>query len=489
MLTTFSTSITSAVESINTGAELRAEADRNSFSAAITALAASNARRGGTRDHSSSRSDRHEKVEDLAASIIKSQKTAVDWVNEPENILDPDVIKVDVWKHELNQQFSSSFCVDVGKFAGYECYKRQSNDLHDFISLHENAYHDRHASSMAEMGGTAEEKRMYAQDAITCFMNGETVRIGRHAQRFRKLLHRQAMGFEHTVVIIDYDIATLDQAFTTVGASIMWNEGSSWYPVLSAMISAGAEIIEPGRRDDAARRRTRESQGRFLVKHQDEEIRDASADGREPRPALARVQSEGLSIYAKMPDTQKRALWDFFHNLHPNTALPVKLDPQLYMRRVFSADEMLDEPLQIPIIPNPNESTITFRHKGKLHIGNTFTLRRVTNDTSMDRIYPVVDNGGHVYVDASSRDRYVDPFPTIAAYDELDQTGQFRPQRSMTKAMWDATDNMNTSLRTRAAPRSQKATTATTRSSQTTKPSTLWPTSFPAPSMMTPNPG
>ena len=46
MLNTFSTSITAAVESINTGAELRAEADRNSFSAAITALAAANSRRG-----------------------------------------------------------------------------------------------------------------------------------------------------------------------------------------------------------------------------------------------------------------------------------------------------------------------------------------------------------------------------------------------------------------------------------------------------------
>ena len=125
MLNTCSTPIASAVESIITGAEQRADADRNSFTAAITALAV-NTRRGGTRDHSSNRSDRYEKVEDLAASIIKSQKTAVDWANEPEKILDPDVIKVDIWKHELNQQFSSSFCVDVGKFAGYECYKRQS---------------------------------------------------------------------------------------------------------------------------------------------------------------------------------------------------------------------------------------------------------------------------------------------------------------------------------------------------------------------------
>ena len=89
MLNTFSTSISSAVESINTGAERRAEADRESFSAAIAALATANSRRNGTRDHSSSRSDRYEKVEDLAASIIKSQKTAVDWVNEPENILYP----------------------------------------------------------------------------------------------------------------------------------------------------------------------------------------------------------------------------------------------------------------------------------------------------------------------------------------------------------------------------------------------------------------
>ena len=95
----------------------------------------------------------------------------------------------------------------------------------------------------------------------------------------------------------------------------------------------------------------------------------------------------------------------------------------------------------MPIIPT-SDPTITIRWHGKLVTGRSFTLQRITETTPLDKIYPVVDHNGHVYLpaDGATKTKYTNGFPISAAYDDDDMTGQFQPTRAMSKIMWQATD-------------------------------------------------
>ena len=86
-----------------------------------------------------------ERVE-TEAQIFKSQSDAVDFVRAG---FDPTNITVESWQQDLDDKFTSQYCKDVIKWAGYSQYAMQSNELFDKMKALEKAFRDDHPSEMA----------------------------------------------------------------------------------------------------------------------------------------------------------------------------------------------------------------------------------------------------------------------------------------------------------------------------------------------------
>ena len=72
-----------------------------------------------------SRADRYRN--DTVSQVLKSQADAHDWTKE--HPFDPEKHSVEIWKDDVLAKLNHSFARDVVTFAGYDMYKRQSNDL------------------------------------------------------------------------------------------------------------------------------------------------------------------------------------------------------------------------------------------------------------------------------------------------------------------------------------------------------------------------
>ena len=473
-------------------ARTSAASDREALVTSLNAVVRTSSHYGG-----GMRSKRHDdnkdtKVDDLSSNIVKAQRAAADWAVD--NTFNPDDTKAELWLHELKCQFTTPFCASVMELAGWEMCRRQSNDLYEYVLRHETAY-VQNGNIVGEQGDGG--AGLYADDAITSYFAGESRLIGRHAMRFRKLLVRQAMGYQYTWILAEYDIECLEQAYYNAGGVWRFHEGSSWYQALLLIIQTGAdaresrvsvsairpeeegyssdeyEIDEPDKRPAAPapaeaaddelpgdletamgdekrepsrrRRPRRAEEGRpsIRVPNADRERTLAKnyngGEGRPIRTSIQIIQEEGIKRYHRMSRAAKETLWKAFHEMYPDIALPVTYEPQYFMAS-RSDDDLLEEPLQVPVVPASD--TITIRHRGKLMTGFAFVLRRLTASTPLSDLWPVVDNRHRSYVpaDSAARKRYSQGFPIKAQFDDQDRTGQFSPARAMSHTMWHAMD-------------------------------------------------
>ena len=464
-------------------ARTSAAADREALVSSLNALVRTSNPSGGMR-HKRHDDNKDTKVDDLSSNIVKAQRAAADWVVD--NTFNPDDTKAELWLHELKCQFTSPFCGLVMDLAGWEMCRRQSNDLYEYVLKHEKEY-VRMGNQVAEHGGSNSEKHLYADDVITTYFAGEPQPIGRLAMRFRKLLMRQALGFQYTHVLAEYDLECLEQAYYSAGGVWRFNENSSWYQALFLIIQTGTDtkdervsvssirpdpgdaydsdefetVTAPPRpatdsdadeaekaaaysEDDTPQftkrpRSARDGRPSIRVTDANTEKELAKRDGRPIRTSLQILQDDGIHRYHRMSRASKLRLWDVFHSMYPDIALPVTFEPQYFIQNLDNSDPLL-EPLQVPVLPTTD--VITIRHKGKLMTGFAFVLRRITAHTPLHYLVPVLDKRGHEYVaaDDAARKRYVRGFPVKAQYDDQDRTGQFSAARAMSHTMWHAMD-------------------------------------------------
>ena len=80
-----------------------------------------------------SRADRYKS--DTVCQVLKSQADAHDWTKE--HPFNPEKHSVDIWKDDVLAKLNHAFARDVIQFAGYDMYKRQSNELHEEIEAAE----------------------------------------------------------------------------------------------------------------------------------------------------------------------------------------------------------------------------------------------------------------------------------------------------------------------------------------------------------------
>ena len=134
--------------------------------------------------------------------------------------------------------------------------------------------------------------------------------------------------------------------------------------------------------------------------------------------------------------------------------LPVTLETQYEQQRPFTFDDALNEPMQLPVVPQSNMPYITFRHFGRLCQGRTFELRKLTTDTSDIRridvvVHSTLRQGGHsetVLGHNADSSAHVNKFPIIPEYDEGDLTGRFNRGRAMTNAEWNVYDMVTATI-------------------------------------------
>ena len=430
MLTAMGAEIGRAIATANTAAQATSDARATDDRAALLQSMRGLVRSSGGERHE--RTDRKaSEKEDLSASIIKAQSVTVDFLKE--NTFNPDDQQIQVWKADVIHTFRSKHCEDVTEWAGHMCYIRQSNDLFFHLLEHEKDYRERHAGRESP-GMPADGPDRH--DRPRMYFDGKVELQGRHILRWRKLLMRQALGYQYVPVLVAYDFDTLDLAayisgVTTTGTGAArtttneysLSESSSWAPALIQLLTYASD----NRHFVANPRRTTINERRKDLVTQYENCRSSDPNGGRT--------TDGTTI---------RDLWAAFHRAFPNVVLPVSFEPQYGLRRRPTIPEMDLEPLQVPIIPDEKATTITIRHHGCLISGYNFTLRRITQATDeRTDLVPVEDNDGHIYVaaDDTAKRRYIKGFPINAAYDDRDLTGQFNPTKAMSSTMWAATDS------------------------------------------------
>ena len=213
MLSAMGREIGNAIATANTAAQnaaaARATDDRAALLQSVRGLVRGS---GGERYE---RTDRKaSEKEDLSASIIKAQSVTVDFLKE--NTFNPDDQQIQVWKADVKHTFRSQHCEDVTEFAGHMCYIRQSNDLFFHLLEFEKEYRERHAGREAPGQPSDQADR---HDRPRMYFDGKVELQGKHIMRWRKMLMRQALGYQYVPVHVSYDFDTLDLATYTLAKS------------------------------------------------------------------------------------------------------------------------------------------------------------------------------------------------------------------------------------------------------------------------------
>ena len=419
--------------------------------------------RGG-KGHSNAHSQSKERVESQS-SIHKSQTDAVEFVKSMK--FDPDNFALAVWKRDFQQSFSSDYCKEVINKAGHAMYIRQSNDLHDKMMKFEKEYRDRHRTENIPTEGliTQEDPSPYTHDGLRVesthdrqgfYYDKELILQGPHVTAWRKLLYRQLQGYRYGIVLVKYDLTTLSSCASADGVIY---ESANWSQALVMLLSfiADEELFSESHFESRDRNYGPPDDGGLTA----DECKSAAnrlsgehrrlsyqyVDGKQVKFTSREQASKCVPVWNEVPTPTQMELIRRFHLTYPNVPMPVTFEVVYHStngnrtRRPTFTD-MLEEPMQVPIIPDPSQTQLTIRDGGMVKTGYNFSLRKLISADDDTVLVPITDRQGHVYMAADTkmmsecRDRY----PIIAEYDDTDVTGRFESSRAMSRQAWGAYD-------------------------------------------------
>ena len=223
----------------NTGANQRAVEDRAATARSVTSLATAISRGGDSRERTPHRFDYRG---DTLNTVLKTEREAMAWAKE--NPFDPVKNSADIWGTDMSEKLISVNSQDVIKYAGYESYIRQSNEMYALqlktdkllIEVMEHSYTQSwgHAACQDEMfpdipGQAQPDASEHQLDAVNHFIDGSRRQPGPKAIALRKMAMRQIEGFVYSPVRVVYDWETFDNAarLGTDGAYEL-DPGSKW---------------------------------------------------------------------------------------------------------------------------------------------------------------------------------------------------------------------------------------------------------------------
>ena len=217
-----------------------AREERVATSANITRLASAIARGG--------RASVYDRPKiDTTNQVLKAQTTAQSWAQD--HPFDPDKHSVVIWQNDLNEKFTHNFCRDVIKYAGYDMYRRQSNDLHEatlnienkLLKCMGNYAHDGFGSADCRLPNNTDPDHLtlaeHKTDAFEVFVAGQLRKQGPEAVALRKMAIRQLNGYIYSPVAISYDVGSLLEAVQiNPGSPPVLIESATWYTSLKTLL-------------------------------------------------------------------------------------------------------------------------------------------------------------------------------------------------------------------------------------------------------------
>ena len=417
----------------------------------------------------SSNNSREKIKVDSSNSVLKAQSDAHEWAQS--NPFTEEKHSVTLWKADLREKFTNPFCRSVVDYAGIGAYMRQSNALHDatqeieeklLTALGSNygnmlwGHDDACISSLQDAdlwpvgndAAVAARCAAHKADKFSLFVDGSMHEQSPQVVALRKMAIRQLSGYIYTPIAVEYDINSLLEATTVVGGVTSLVEVSHWYNAVKSILQwvYDHDMAATGARAPEI----------LLMQLLDQDVQDRlSATGPgAARPTVLEQVNGLLPVFVNNANRRQTLLAICkFHASMRDTLLPVLLDTRYDDVNAFSIANAMQEPMQLPVLPQAKQEYITFRHFGRLCQGRTFELRKLTALTPAIKkvdVYcysrypaggtqtPLLQHNANARVGHDGN--FVDRYPIIPEYDENDLTGRFHHGRAMTNVEWDIYD-------------------------------------------------